>query len=74
MLTLVFLAAMGLTALAGGCWPDRIAGPALELAFGVVILTALSLLGSVVLSATANGIAVLGLRPPRPLTTSRRRR
>ena len=57
----VFLAAMGLTALAGGWWPDRIAGPALELACGVVILTALSLLGSVVLSATANGIAVFML-------------
>ena len=39
----------------------RVRGVALELACGVVILTALSLLGSVVLSATANGIAVFML-------------
>lgn len=57
----VYVASLGLTALAGGWWPDRIAAPALELAAGVATLTALSLLGSVFLSATANGIAVFML-------------
>ncbi len=43
---------------AGGRWPDRIVGPGLALAAAVTILVALSLLGSTVLSATANGIAM----------------
>jgi ABC-type transport system involved in multi-copper enzyme maturation permease subunit len=43
---------------AGHRWPDRIAGPGLALAVGVVVIVAISLLGSVFLSATANGIAV----------------
>ena len=38
-----------------------IAWPGLELAGGVVIIIALSLLGSIVLSSTANGIAVFML-------------
>jgi Cu-processing system permease protein len=42
----------------GGRWPDRFAGPALSLAGAVTVLVALSLLGSVLLSATANGIAM----------------
>ena len=54
----VFLAAALLTRSAGGWTPDRILVPVLELAFAVTILVALSLLGSVVLSATANGIAI----------------
>jgi len=54
----VYFAAMGLTWWAGGWWPDRIVLPGVELAAGVVALTALSLLGSVFLSSTANGIAV----------------
>jgi Cu-processing system permease protein len=54
----VFLAAALLTRWAGGFWPDRIALPGLGLAAAVAILAALSLLGSVFLSATANGIAV----------------
>jgi len=42
-----------------GSWrPDRIVEPALELTAAVAVIAALSLLGSVVLSATANGIAV----------------
>jgi len=45
----------------GGWWPDRLVTPALELAAAVLILAALSLLGSVFLSATANGIAVFML-------------
>ncbi|MBA3717786.1 MAG: ABC transporter permease [Actinobacteria bacterium] len=47
-----------MTGLIGGWWPDRIALPAVELAAGVATVAALSLLGSVFLSATANGIAV----------------
>jgi Cu-processing system permease protein len=43
---------------AGGRWPDVIVGPGLALAGAVTILVALSLLGSVVLSAVANGIAM----------------
>jgi Cu-processing system permease protein len=39
-------------------WPDRIVQPALELASAVAVLVALSLLGSVFLSAIANGIAI----------------
>jgi ABC-type transport system involved in multi-copper enzyme maturation permease subunit len=41
-----------------GWWPDRIIGPAAALAGAVVVVAALSLLGSALLSATANGIAV----------------
>jgi ABC-type transport system involved in multi-copper enzyme maturation permease subunit len=54
----VYFAAMGLTAAAGGWWPDHIVGPGLGLAGAVAVIAALSLLGSVVMSATANGIAV----------------
>ena len=43
---------------AGGSWPDRVLGPGAALAGGIVILVALSLLGSVLLSAVANGIAM----------------
>ena len=57
----VYFAAMLITGLSGHWWPDRIASPGLELAGGVVIVVALSLLGSVFLSATANGIAVFML-------------
>jgi Cu-processing system permease protein len=42
-------------------WPDRTVVPALQLAAAVTVLTALSLGGSVVLSSTANGIAVFML-------------
>ena len=58
---LVFAGAAGITYWAGGWWPDSFAQPALELAGGVVVIAALSLLGSVFLSATANGIAVFML-------------
>jgi ABC-type transport system involved in multi-copper enzyme maturation permease subunit len=57
----VYFSAMVITGLTGHWWPDRIAWPGLELAGGVVILIALSLLGSIVLSSTANGIAVFML-------------
>jgi hypothetical protein len=46
---------------AAGRWPDHIFGPGLALAAAVTMLVALSLLGSVFLSATANGIAVFTL-------------
>jgi ABC-type transport system involved in multi-copper enzyme maturation permease subunit len=41
-----------------GWWPDRFVGPALSLAGAAVVIAALSLLGSAILSTTANGIAV----------------
>ena len=57
----VYFAALLITGLTGHWWPDRILWPGVELAAGVLVVTALSLLGSVVLSATANGIAVFML-------------
>ena len=57
----VALAAFALTDALGGWWPDRLAGPLLSLALGVAIIAALSLAGSIVLAATANGIAVFML-------------
>jgi ABC-type transport system involved in multi-copper enzyme maturation permease subunit len=54
----VYTAAMVITGVAGDWWPDRIVTPGLGLAGGVAIIAALSLLGSVFLSATANGIAI----------------
>jgi ABC-type transport system involved in multi-copper enzyme maturation permease subunit len=55
---LVYTGALLITHWIGGWWPDRVVLPALALAAGVVIVAALSLLGSVFLSATANGIAI----------------
>jgi len=46
---------------AGGVWPDHVFGPGLALAAAITILVALSLLGSVFMSATANGIAMFML-------------
>lgn len=46
---------------AGGHWPDHVLGPGLALAAAITILVALSLLGSVFMSATANGIAMFML-------------
>jgi Cu-processing system permease protein len=57
----VFIAAAVITWALGGWWPDRLLEPALGLAAGVTILAALSLTGSIVLSGTANGIAVFML-------------
>jgi Cu-processing system permease protein len=57
----VFLASVVITHAFGGWWPDRIVMPALELGAGVAVLVALSLAGSIVLSSTANGIAVFML-------------
>jgi ABC-type transport system involved in multi-copper enzyme maturation permease subunit len=57
----VYAAAVVITGLAGGWWPDEVVLPAIELAAGAVIVTAISLAGSVYLSTIANGIAVLML-------------
>jgi Cu-processing system permease protein len=54
----VYFVAMLITGGTGHWWPDSIVLPGLELAAGVVVIAALSLLGSVFLSGTANGIAV----------------
>ena len=53
----LFAACMLVTGLLGW-WPDRVVAPALCLAGAAVVIAALSLLGSAVLSSTANGIAV----------------
>jgi ABC-type transport system involved in multi-copper enzyme maturation permease subunit len=55
---ILYFAGMVVTGLEGSWWPDRIVMPGLELAGGVLIVAALSLLGSVFLSSIANGIAV----------------
>lgn len=54
----VYLGAVVITGAAGGWWPDRPLLAGLGLAFAVVVVAALSLLGSVFLSGIANGIAV----------------
>ena len=57
----VFLASAVLTDIFVDWWPDRVVVPALELAAAVAVIAALALAGSVVLSTTANGIAVFML-------------
>jgi ABC-type transport system involved in multi-copper enzyme maturation permease subunit len=57
----VYFAATVITGLTGHWWPNQIGWPGVELAAAVVIVIALSLLGSVMLSSTANGIAVFML-------------
>ncbi len=54
----VYFGALLITGLTGDWWPDRIVLPGVELAAGVLIVAALSLLGSVFLGSTANGIAI----------------
>jgi Cu-processing system permease protein len=54
----VYAGALVITHAVTGWWPDRIVLPALELIAAVVVLVAISLVGSVFLSAIANGIAV----------------
>ena len=55
---LLYAASVVITGAVGGWWPDRAVGPGVGLVAGIVILAAVSLLGSVYLSTTANGIAV----------------
>jgi ABC-type transport system involved in multi-copper enzyme maturation permease subunit len=57
----VFLASVAITGVLVDWWPDRWLVPALELGLGVAVIAALALGGSVVLSTTANGIAIFML-------------
>jgi Cu-processing system permease protein len=57
----VYGAAVLITGIAGDWWPDDWFGPGLGLVVAVVVIAAISLLGSVYLSSTANGIAVFML-------------
>jgi len=54
----VYAGALIATAIVGDWSPDHIVVPGLALAGGVVVISAISTAGSVLLSATANGIAV----------------
>jgi Cu-processing system permease protein len=54
----VYAGTMLITGLTGHWWPDHVVVPAIEIAGGVALVAALSLLGSVFLTATANGIAI----------------
>jgi ABC-type transport system involved in multi-copper enzyme maturation permease subunit len=56
---IVYAAAVIVTGLAGHWWPEHPFEAGLRLALGVVVVAALSLLGSIFLTATANGIGVL---------------
>ena len=58
---LVYAASVLITGIAGDWWPDRAIGPGLGLVLAVVVIAAISLLGSIFLSSTANGIAVFML-------------
>jgi ABC-2 type transport system permease protein len=55
----VYLCALVITGAIGGWWPDHVLSPGLGLAAGLVIVAALSLLASVFLTSTAQGIAIL---------------
>jgi Cu-processing system permease protein len=55
----VYLCSMLITGAIGGWWPDHVLGPGLGLAAGLVVIAALSLLASVFLTSTAQGIAIL---------------
>jgi Cu-processing system permease protein len=57
----VYAATAGITYWAGGWWPDQFWLPGIELGIAVVVVAGISLLGSVFLSSTANGIAVFML-------------
>ncbi len=54
----VYAAAVLLTNATGGYWPDNPFYGALSLALAVVVVVAIALLGTTVLSSTANGIAI----------------
>src|SRR4029078_1161524 len=57
----VYAAAVVITGLVGGWWPDEVVLPGVELAAGAAVVTAISLAGSVYLSTIAHGIGVLML-------------
>ena len=54
----VYTACALITRTAGDWWPDEFLRPGVQLAAAVLVIAALGLLGSVFLSATANGIAI----------------
>jgi Cu-processing system permease protein len=54
----VYTAAVLITGAAGGWWPDHVLSPGLGLMTGVILIAGMALLGSIFLSASANGIAV----------------
>ena len=58
---LVYLAAVLITGITGDWWPDEAVGPGVGLVLAVVVIAAISLLGSIFLTSTANGIAVFML-------------
>ncbi len=55
----VYTAAVVVTGVIGDWWPNHPVASGLRIALAVAVIAALSLLGSVFLSATANGIGVL---------------
>jgi Cu-processing system permease protein len=57
----VYLAAVLITGITGDWWPDRGVGAGIGLVVAVMVIAAISLLGSIFLSSTANGIAVFML-------------
>jgi Cu-processing system permease protein len=57
----VYGGAVLITGIAGDWWPDRGLTAGLGLVLAVVVIAAISLLGSIFLSSTANGIAVFML-------------
>lgn len=54
-----FVGAVVITGVVGDFWPDSILVPALDLAAAVALIAGITLLGSIFLGTTANGIAVL---------------
>jgi Cu-processing system permease protein len=57
----VYAGAVVATGIVGGWWPDHVVTPGLALVGGVVVVAALSTLGSVIFATTANGIAIFML-------------
>jgi Cu-processing system permease protein len=55
----VYTGAVVVTGLAGDWWPEHPVGAGLRLALAVVVVAGISLLGSIFLTSTANGIGVL---------------
>lgn len=55
---IVFAISLGITDAIAGWTPDHVVGPGLGLAVAVIVIAALSVLGSVFFSATAQGIAL----------------
>jgi Cu-processing system permease protein len=55
---IVYAAAVAITGVTGGYWPDNPVAGGASIAGAVVIVVALALLGTTLLSSTANGIAI----------------